>query len=210
MLPDAGVTREQCAAEGVVNVQGLYSTLTQSNVWPQVEPAIDNGDDGLAIYDNRVSVPSVTYVTALERRINVLEQSMRQVASREASHQDLEQRVKDLEQMVQELMRRLVSTVHMSDGQRSTMGSSYDWVFSCTMDDNHRNIAPNQGNNYNPMMISTGEGQLRNRTARTQQIMLTGYKANQGNDEMPKQDLVTLALYVIQMQSFRHWQVVII
>ena len=98
---------------------------------------------------------------------------MRQVASREASHQDLEQRVKDLEQMVQELMRRPVSTVHMSDRQCSTMGSSYDWGFSCTMDDDHRNVAPNQGNNNNPMMISTGEGQLRNRIARTQQIMLT-------------------------------------
>ncbi len=107
---------------------------------------------------------------------------MRQVASREASHQDLELRVKDLKQMVQELMRRLVLTVHMSDGQRSTMGSSYDWVFLCTMDDDHRNVAPNQGNNNNPMMISTGEGQLRNRTARTQQIMLTRCKANQGND----------------------------
>ncbi len=91
MLPDAGVTRKQCAAEGVVNVQGLYSTLTRSNVRPQVEPAIDNCDDSLAIYDNRVSFPSVAYVTALKRRINVLEQSMRQVASREASHQDLEQ-----------------------------------------------------------------------------------------------------------------------
>jgi hypothetical protein len=113
VLPDAGVTHERCAAEGVVNVQGSYSTLTQSNVRPQVEPAIDNGDDGLAIYDNRVCVPSVAYITALERRINVFEQSMRQVASREASHQDLEQRVKDLEQMVQELMRRPVSTVHM-------------------------------------------------------------------------------------------------
>ncbi len=143
VLPDAGVARKRCAAEGVVNVQGSYSTLTQSNVWIQVEPAIDNGDDGLAIYDNRVSIPSVPYVTALERRINVLEQSMRQVALRIASHQDLEQRVKDLEQMVQELMRRLVSTVHMSDGQRSTMGSSYNWGFSCTMDDNHRNVAPN-------------------------------------------------------------------
>ncbi len=87
--------------------------------------------------------------------------------------------------MVQELMRRPVSTVHMSGGQRSTMGSSYDWGFSCTMDDDHRNVAPNQGNNNNPMMISTGEGQLRNRTARKQQIMLTRYKANQGNDEMP-------------------------
>ncbi len=126
VLPDAGVARERCAAEDVVNVQGLYSTLTQSNVWPQVKPAMDNGDDGLAIYDNWVSVPSVAYVTALERRINLLEQSMRQFALREASHQDLEQRVKDLEQMVQELMRRLVSTVHMSDRQRSTMGSSYD------------------------------------------------------------------------------------
>jgi hypothetical protein len=90
VLPDAGVALKRCAVEGVVNVQGLYSTLTQSNVWPQVEPAIDNGDDGLAIYDNWVSIPSVAYVTALERRINVLEQSMRQVASREASHQDLE------------------------------------------------------------------------------------------------------------------------
>ncbi len=39
------------------------------------------------------------------------------------------------------------------------------------------------------MMISTGEGQLRNRTARTQQIMLTQYKANQGNDEMPNAGL---------------------
>jgi hypothetical protein len=87
--------------------------------------------------------------------------------------------------MVQQLMRRPVSTVHLSDGQRSTMGSSYDRGFSCNMDDDHRNIAPNQGNNNNPMMISTGEGQLRNCTARTQQIMLTGYKANQGNDEMP-------------------------
>ncbi len=35
------------------------------------------------------------------------------------------------------------------------------------------------------MMVSTDEGQLRNRTARTQQIMLTRYKANQGHDEMP-------------------------
>ncbi len=52
VLPDAGVAQKRCAAEGVVNVQGLYSTLTRSNVWPQVEPAIDNGDDGLAIYDN--------------------------------------------------------------------------------------------------------------------------------------------------------------
>jgi hypothetical protein len=52
VLPDAGVTHKQCAAEEVVNVQGLYSTLTQSNVRPQVEPAIDNGDDGLAMYDN--------------------------------------------------------------------------------------------------------------------------------------------------------------
>jgi hypothetical protein len=189
VLPDAGVARKRCAAEGVVNVQGLYSTLTQFNVQPQVEPAIDNGDDGLAIYDDQVSVPSVAYIAALERRINVLEQSMRQVASREASHQDLEQKVKDLEQMVQELMRRPVSTVHMSDGQRSTMGSSYDWGFSCTMDDDHRNIAPNQGNNNNPMMISTGEGQLRNRTARTQQIMLTRCKTNQGNDEMPNAGL---------------------
>ncbi len=94
VLPDAGVACKRCAAKGVVNVQGLYSTLTRSNVRPQVEPAIDNGDDGLAIYDNRVSVPSVAYVTALERRINVLEQSMRQVASREASHQDLEQKGK--------------------------------------------------------------------------------------------------------------------
>ncbi len=102
MLPDAGVARKQCAAEGVVNVQGSYSTLTRSNVWPQVEPAIDNGDDGLAMYDDQVSVSSVTYVTALERRINVLKQMMRQVALREASRQDLEQRVKDLEQMVQE------------------------------------------------------------------------------------------------------------
>ncbi len=74
MVPDAGVARKQCAAERVVNVQGWYSTLTQSNVWPQVEPAFDNGDDGLAIYDNQVSVSSVAYVTALERRINVLEQ----------------------------------------------------------------------------------------------------------------------------------------
>ncbi len=82
VLPDAGVACERCEAEGVVNVQGLYSTLTQSNVRPQVEPAIDNGDDGFAIYDNRVSVPSVAYVTALKRRINVLEQLMRQVASR--------------------------------------------------------------------------------------------------------------------------------
>ncbi len=90
VLPDAGVARKRCAAEGVVNVQGLYSTLTQSNVWPQVEPAIDSGDDGLAMYDNRISVSSVAYVTALKRRINVLEQLMRQVASREASHQDLE------------------------------------------------------------------------------------------------------------------------
>ncbi len=90
MLPDAGVACERCAAEGVVIVQGLYSTLTQSNVQPQVEPAIDNGDDGLAMYDNRVSVPSVTYITAVERRINVLEQSMRQATSREASHQGLE------------------------------------------------------------------------------------------------------------------------
>ena len=65
VLPDAGVARKRCAAEGVVNVQGLYSTLTQCNVWPQVEPAIDNGDDGLAMYDNRVSVPSVAYVTDL-------------------------------------------------------------------------------------------------------------------------------------------------
>ncbi len=173
MLPDAGVARKQCAAEDIVNIQGLYSTLTGSNVWPQVEPAIDNGEDGLAIYDNQVSVPSVAYATALERRVNILEQSMRQVASREASHQDLEQKVKNLEQMVQELMRRPVLTVHMSDGQRSTMGSSYDWVFSCTMDDDHRNVDPNQGNNNNPMMISTGEGLLRNRTLRTQQIMLT-------------------------------------
>jgi hypothetical protein len=145
----------------------LYSTLTRSNVWPQVEPAIDNSDDGLAIYDNRVSIPSVIYVIALERKINVLEQSMRQVALREASHQDFEQRVKNLEQMVQELMRRPVSTLHMSDGQHSTMGSSYNWGFSCTMDDDNRNVAPNQENNNNPMMISTGEGQLRNRTART-------------------------------------------
>ncbi len=52
VLPDAGVAHEQCAAEDIVNVQGSYSTLTQSNVWSQVEPAIDNGDDGLAIYDN--------------------------------------------------------------------------------------------------------------------------------------------------------------
>ncbi len=52
MLPDAGVAHKQCAAEGVVNVQGSYSTLTQSNVRPQVEPAIDNGDDGLAKYDD--------------------------------------------------------------------------------------------------------------------------------------------------------------
>ncbi len=114
---------------------------------------------------------------------------MRQVALREASHQDLEQRVKDLEQMVQELMRRPVLTVHMSDGQRSTMESSYNWGFSCTMDDDNRNVAPNQENNNNPMMISTGEGQLRNRTARTQQIMLIGCKANQGNDEMPNAGL---------------------
>ncbi len=77
VLPDAGVAHKQCAAEGVVNVQGSYSTLTRSNVWPQVEPVIDYGDDGLVIYDNRVSVPSVAYVTALERRINVLEQLMR-------------------------------------------------------------------------------------------------------------------------------------
>ncbi len=121
----------------------MYSTLTRSNVWPQVEPAIDNGDDGLAIYDTRVFVPFVAYVTALKRRISVLEQSMRQVASREASHQDLEQRVNDFEQMVQELTRRPVSTVHMSDEQRSTMGSSYNIGFSCTMDDDHRNVAPN-------------------------------------------------------------------
>jgi hypothetical protein len=114
---------------------------------------------------------------------------MQQVASREASHQDLEQRVKDLEQMVQELMRRPVSTVHMNDRQCSTMGSSYNLGFLCTMDDDHRNVAPNQGNNNNPMMISTGEGQLRNRTARTQQIILTQYKANQGNNEMPNAGL---------------------
>ncbi len=114
---------------------------------------------------------------------------MRQVASREASHQDLERRVKDLEQMVQELMRRLVSTVHISDGKCSTMRSSYNWGSSCTMDDNHRNVAQNQGNNDKPMMISTGEEQLRNRTARTQQIMLTQYKTHQGNDEMPNAGL---------------------
>ncbi len=90
VLPDAGVARKRCAAEDVVNVQGSYSTLTRSNDRPQVQPAIDNGDDGLAIYDNQVSVPSVAYVTALKRRIDVLEQSMRQVASRETSHQDLE------------------------------------------------------------------------------------------------------------------------
>ncbi len=75
--------------------------------------------------------------------------------------------------MVQELMRRPVLTVHMSDRQRSTMGSSYNWGFSYSVDDNHRNLAPNQGNNNNPMMISTGEGQLRILTVRTQQIMLT-------------------------------------
>ncbi len=189
VLPDAGVAHKRCAVEGVVNVQGLYSTMTQSNVWPQVEPAIDNGDDGLAMYNNQVSIPSVAYVTALKRRINILEQSMRQVALREDYHQDLEQRVKDLEQLVQELMRRLVSKVHMSDGQRSTMGSSYNWGFSCTMDNDHRNVAPYQGNNNNPMMISTGEGQLRNRTVRTQQIMLTQYKANPENSEMPNAGL---------------------
>ncbi len=32
VLPGAGVAHKQCAAEDVVNVQGLYSTLTQSNV----------------------------------------------------------------------------------------------------------------------------------------------------------------------------------
>ncbi len=90
VLPDAGITCKRCAAEGVVNVQGLYSTLNRSNVWPQVEPVIGNGDDGLAIYENQVSVPSFEYVTALERRINVLEQPMRQIILREASHQDLE------------------------------------------------------------------------------------------------------------------------
>ena len=52
VLADAGVACERCAAEDVVNVQGLYSTLTQSIVRPQVEPAIDNGDDGLAKYDD--------------------------------------------------------------------------------------------------------------------------------------------------------------
>ncbi len=52
VLPDAGVARKRCAAERIVNVQGSYSTLTQSNIQPQVEPAIDNGDDGLAMYDN--------------------------------------------------------------------------------------------------------------------------------------------------------------
>ncbi len=52
VLPDAGVVRKRCAAEGVVNVQGSYSTLIRSNVRPQVEPAIDNSDDGLAMYDN--------------------------------------------------------------------------------------------------------------------------------------------------------------
>ncbi len=57
------------------------------------------------------------------------------------------------------------------------------------MDDDHRNVAPNQGNNNNPMMIPTGEGQLRNCTERIQQIMLTRYKANQGNNEMPNAGL---------------------
>jgi ubiquitin C-terminal hydrolase len=38
-------------------------------------------------------------------------------------------------------------------------------------------------------MISKGEGQLRNCTARTQQTMLTRYKANQENDEMPNAGL---------------------
>ncbi len=52
VLPDAGVAHEQCAAEDIVNVQGSYSTLTRSNVWLQVEPAIDNSDDGHAIYDD--------------------------------------------------------------------------------------------------------------------------------------------------------------
>jgi hypothetical protein len=91
--------------------------------------------------------------------------------------------------MVQELTRRPVSTVHMNDGQRSTMGLSYDWGFSCTMDDDCRNVAPNQGNIINPMRISTGEGQLRNRTAGTQQNKLTQNKANQGNKEMPNAGL---------------------
>jgi ubiquitin C-terminal hydrolase len=57
------------------------------------------------------------------------------------------------------------------------------------MDDDHRNVAPNQGNNNNPMMISTGEGRSRNQTAKTQQIMQTRYKTNQGNDEMPNAGL---------------------
>jgi hypothetical protein len=67
--PDAEHAAEQFAAVIVANVHPSTSSLSRSMMGPQQEPAVDNFD---YVQMNQVSVPSMTYVATLEKRINVI------------------------------------------------------------------------------------------------------------------------------------------
>ncbi len=154
---DAEVAAKQCAAVGVVNVQPSNSSLSQSMlVWPQEDAAHDNVDD---VQNNQVSVPPIAYVTALEKRINVIKTQMR------TSNQNVQRRIKNLEQMVLDLTKTLVSILQtLSVDQPSQMD-------------------PLIG--FSTWSVSTGWGQASNRTSRTHDDMLTRCESNQQINGMP-------------------------
>jgi hypothetical protein len=69
---------------------------------PQLEPAVDNFQN---VQMNQVSVPTMAYVAALEKRISVIKSHMR------ISNQNLQGRIKNLEHMVLDLTKTLVSSL---------------------------------------------------------------------------------------------------
>ncbi len=88
---DAEHAAKQCAAVDVANVYPSTSFLSQSMMGPQLEPAVDNFDD---VQMNQVSIPTMAYVAALEKRISIIETQMR------ISNQNLQGRIKNLEHMM--------------------------------------------------------------------------------------------------------------
>jgi hypothetical protein len=127
---------------------------------PQLEPAVDNFDD---VQMNQVSVPTMAYVAALEKRISVIKTQMR------ISNQNLQGRIKNLEHMVLDLTKTSVSSLQTLSVDQPSQ------------------IDPLIG--FSTWSVSTGWGQARNRTSRTHEDMLTRCESNQSNG-MPNAGLL--------------------
>jgi hypothetical protein len=146
---------------------------------PQLEPAVDNLDN---VQMNQVSVPSVTYVVTLEKRIKVVE----------IVNQNLQQRIMDLEDRMLRITKSPTSSLHtLSSMQHSPMDIMYGL------------------STFSSSSQATSKEPPRNRTTRTHHDMLAQCHTNECNG-MPNAGLKISTIISYANALFRHWQVVII